>query len=103
MYRFAMIVYYVLSAPISILFILNSKSIHPSYRMSCLKKIKLGFKMFIDKIRIPTATSYKSHLAMALKILETPPKYPGALLSVGRGRVVQLLIYHWSVESWEEN
>jgi O-methyltransferase len=75
--------YYVVSVPISILFILNSKCIHPSYRMSFLKKFGLGLRMFFNTLRIQTATSYKSHLAMALKILETPPDVPGDVVECG--------------------
>jgi len=83
MTRFLMKAYYVLTVPISILFILSSKSIHPSYRMSLLKKFQLGFRMFFNKHRIQTGTSYKSHLAMALKILETPPEILGYIIECG--------------------
>lgn len=83
MSRLLMKIYYVLSVPISIFFILNSRSIHKAYRISTFKKFKLGFKMFLNTIRIPTATSYKSHLAMALKILETPPDILGDIVECG--------------------
>ncbi len=76
-------IYYVLSMPISIAFILNSNSIHRSYRMSTFRKFKLGFRMFLNTIRIPTATSYKAHLAMALKIFETPPDVEGDIIECG--------------------
>jgi len=76
-------VYGLLSVPVSIFFILNSKSIHESYRMSAFRKLKLGLRMFLNTRRIPTATSYKSHLAMALKILETPPDAPGDVIECG--------------------
>lgn len=77
------IYYYVLQMPISIVIILNSKSIHKSYRMSLFRKFKLGFKMFLNNMRIPTGTSYKAHLAMALKILETPPDVLGDIIECG--------------------
>ena len=80
MYRFILKVYYVLTVPIAIYFILNSKSIHPEYKLSFFKKYSLGLKMFLNKFRIPTGTSYKSHLAMALKILETSPEVKGGTL-----------------------
>lgn len=83
MSRFFMKAYYVLSVPISILFILNSKCIHPSYKMSLFRSVQLGFKMFLNTIRIPTGTSYKSHLAMTLKILETPPEVSGDVIECG--------------------
>lgn len=83
MYRFILKVYYVLTVPISIFFILNSTAIHPAYKITFFKKYVLGFRMFINKLRVPTGTSYKSHLAMALKILETPPDVVGDIVECG--------------------
>lgn len=83
MSRFLVKAYYVLSVPISVLFILNSKRIHPSYRMSWMRRFRLGFRMFFNTLRIRTGTSYKSHLAMALKILETPPEVQGDIVECG--------------------
>ncbi len=83
MYRFILKTYYALTVPISIFFILNSALIHPDYKLSFFKKYRLGFRMFLNKMRIPTGTSYKSHLAMALKILETPPNEPGDVVECG--------------------
>jgi hypothetical protein len=73
----------VLSVPISIVFVLSSKTIHKAYKMTLFKKFKLGFKMFYNSIRIPTGTSYKAHLAMALKILKTPPEIKGDVTECG--------------------
>ncbi len=75
--------YYILSVPISIFFILNSYRIHPAYRMNWLRKFSLGLRMFWNSLLIPTASSYKAHLAMALKILETPPEIPGVIVECG--------------------
>lgn len=83
MYRFILKVYYVLTVPIAIYFILNSKLIHPAYKLGFFRKYSLGLKMAFNKLRIPTGTSYKSHLAMALKILETPPDVAGAIVECG--------------------
>ena len=81
--RFFVKVHYVLTVPIAVVFILNSKRIHSSYNMTLFKKLRLGFKMFWNTTRIQTGTSYKSHLAMALKILETPPDVPGDIVECG--------------------
>ena len=81
--RLIMRAHLVLTVPISIWFIMNSSTIHPSYKMTFYKKFKLGFKMFLNKLRIPMGTSYKAHLAMALKILETPPDVPGDVIECG--------------------
>jgi O-methyltransferase len=83
MYRFLLKVHYVLTAPISILFILNSRAIHPAYRMNTWRKLCLGMRMFLNTIRVRTGTSYKTHLVMALKILETPPDVAGDIVECG--------------------
>src|SRR5437867_12051249 len=83
MYRLLLTLHYILTAPISIFFILASRSIHPAYRLSWLGKFRLGFTMALNKLRIPTGTSYKAHLAMALKILETPPEVEGDIVECG--------------------
>lgn len=84
--RFATVVmkaYYLLTVPISIAFILSSSRIHPSYRMSFFRKMRLGLRMFRNKHAIPTGTSFKTHLAIALKILEAPPDQPGSVVECG--------------------
>lgn len=83
MYRFILKVYYVLTVPIAIFFILNSAEIHPDYKLGFFKKYSLGLRMFLNKFRVQTGTSYKSHLAMALKILETPPDVIGDIVECG--------------------
>jgi hypothetical protein len=83
MYRFLLRAHYVLTVPTSIFFILSSSSIHPKYRMTVGRKLALGFRMFLNSVRIRTGTSYKTHLAMALKILETPPEIVGDVIECG--------------------
>lgn len=83
MSRFLMKVYYVLTVPIAIYFILDSKKIHSAYKLNFFKKYRLGIEMFRNKLRVETGTSYKSHLAMALKIFETPPEVEGAIMECG--------------------
>ncbi len=83
MYRWILKLYYVLTVPISIFFILNSTEIHPAYKLTFFKKYALGFKMFFNKLRIKTGTSYKAHLAMALMVLETPPDVVGDIIECG--------------------
>ena len=75
--------YYVLSVPVSIFFILNSQKIHKQYAMSVWRKFTLGLRMFLNTVRIQTSTSYKAHLAMTLKLLETPPDVPGDVVECG--------------------
>ncbi len=82
MLRLFMKAYYVLSVPISILFILSSKNIHKKYKMTLFKKFRLGLKMFCNNLHV-RGTSYKAHLAMALKILETQPDIVGDVIECG--------------------
>jgi O-methyltransferase len=76
-------VYRALSIPFGIYVILNSKKIHQAYGMSLYKKFNLGLKMFLNCRRITTASPYVVHLAMALKILETPPDLKGDVIECG--------------------
>jgi Macrocin-O-methyltransferase (TylF) len=76
-------VYYVLTMPFSIMSILNSRRIHPAYRLTWWKKLRLGVRFFLNGIRIQTGTTYKTHLAMALKLFETPPEIAGDVIECG--------------------
>jgi len=81
--RFLIKVYLFISVPIAILIILNSNNIHKSYNFNLRKKIILGFRMFFNTVFIETCTSYKSHLVMALKILETSNEVVGDIVECG--------------------
>ena len=83
MYRFILKIYYVITVPVAIFFILNSSAIHPAYKLGFFRKQWLGWRMFLNKLRVNTGTSYKAHLAMALKIFETPPNVAGYVLECG--------------------
>lgn len=80
---FLLKLHYLLSVPVSILFILSSKRIHPGYQMSLWRRFSLGWRMFRNSLRVPTATSYKAHLVMALKLLELAPDVPGCVVECG--------------------
>jgi len=76
-------VWYVINLPFAIALILGSSRIHPAYRVGWFRRVGLGLMMFWNKLRIPTGTSYKAHLAMALKILELPPDLEGDVVECG--------------------
>lgn len=76
-------VYYVLTMPFSIMSILNSRRIHPAYKITWWKKLSLGLTFFLNGLRILTGTTYKTHLAMALKLFEMPPEESGDVLECG--------------------
>ena len=76
-------IYFVLTLPFSILAILNSRRIHPAYKITWWKKLRLGTTFFLNGIRIQSGTPYKTHLAMALKLFETPPEVAGDVIECG--------------------
>jgi len=75
--------YVLLTSFISILVILNSKKIHKSYKMNFFKKLKLGYKMLLNNLRIESGSIYTVHIAMALKLLETQPELSGDVIECG--------------------
>lgn len=81
--RAVLILYIALTAPFAIFAILSSRRIHPAYRIGPLRKLWLGCRMMINTARISTATSFKSHLAMGLKILEASPGQRGLIVECG--------------------
>jgi macrocin-O-methyltransferase TylF-like protien len=83
MMRFVIRAHLVFTAPFAILAIMTSESIHPHYRMGWWRRIALGLRMFRNTLRIRTGTSYKTHLVMALKLLETPPDVAGDVVECG--------------------
>jgi hypothetical protein len=74
------------SVPIATFYLLNNDRLHPSYNMTWWKRLKLGYRMYRNTSRIPTATNFKAHLAMAMMLLETPPDEPGVVVECGSYR-----------------
>lgn len=83
MARHLLKLYVAVTALPAMLFILSSKTIHPSYRFTLWRKLWLGLRMLRNWVRIETGTSFKAHLAMALKLLETPPEDNGIVIECG--------------------
>lgn len=75
--------YYLLTIPVSLVFLLHSRKIHPSYRLSWPRRILFGLRAVRNKHRILTANSYKPVLVMALKLFEMSPDVPGVVVECG--------------------
>jgi O-methyltransferase len=75
--------YHMLSMVFVSAWLLDSRRIHPAYRMTWWKKLKLAFRMCKNALRIRTGTSYKAHMAMAAKLLEIPPEVEGVVVECG--------------------
>lgn len=80
---FLMKLYYLVTIPVSLVFLLHSARIHPAYQMSWPKRIAFGIRVVLNKHRIPTGTSYKTALVMALKLFELPPDIRGVVVECG--------------------
>src|SRR5437660_187565 len=75
--------YQFISVPISVWFILDSADIRHEYRMNWVRRLALGLRMAANTLLVPTATSYKAHLVMALKLLEMPSGLAGDVVECG--------------------
>jgi O-methyltransferase len=75
--------YATLSYPITALLLLMSRRIHPDYAMSWPRKARLAWRMWRTTRAVATGTSPKAHLAMAVKLLETPPEVEGVVVECG--------------------
>ena len=69
--------------PLTVMALMHSRRMHPAYGMTWVKKFKLAWAMYRNSFRMFTATSWKAHLAMAVKLLETPPEVQGAVVECG--------------------
>jgi O-methyltransferase len=75
--------YHALSVPLAAAMLLDDRYMHPAYKMTRAKKLELALRLYRNTRRIETGTSYKAHLAMAAKLLETPPDVPGVVVECG--------------------
>jgi O-methyltransferase len=69
--------------PSTIFYLLFDPRIHPAYRLTWPRKIRLAYRMWRTTREVFTGTSYKAHLAMAVKLLEIPPEVEGAVVECG--------------------
>lgn len=75
--------YHVASIPLLATFALDKKYLHPSYRMTWWRRVKLVHRLWRNTRRIQTGVSYKAHVAMAAKLLQMPPDQPGIIVECG--------------------
>jgi hypothetical protein len=71
------------TAPAAVYFILYSPRIHPSYGMTLWRKALLAWRMRRTVRKVVTGSSWRAHLAMAVKLLEIPPDVEGAVVECG--------------------
>jgi O-methyltransferase len=83
MARLLMKLYYLVSIPVSLGFLLHSRKIHPAYGLSWWKRLAFGIRAVRNKHSIPTGGSYKTAIVMAMKLFELPPELPGVVVECG--------------------
>jgi O-methyltransferase len=72
-----------LTLPSTVIALGFNDRIHPSYRLGWRRKFGLAWRMYRNTRRVFTGTSYKAHLAMAVKLLEIPPDVEGEVVECG--------------------
>jgi len=73
----------VLTMPITVWFLGENRNIHKDYEMTWMKLFRLTWRMYRNTTRVFTGTSYRSHLAMLIKLLEIPPTTGGVVVECG--------------------
>jgi hypothetical protein len=77
------IVWELVTLPVTVAALFFNRRIHPAYRMTWRRSLKLGWEMYRNCSRTMTATSYKAHLLMAAKLLQIPPDTDGVVVECG--------------------
>lgn len=72
-----------ISLPITVLSLFYHRRQHPDYHVKFRQKLALARKMYRNSRHIPTGTTYKAHLAITAKLLETPPTTKGVVVECG--------------------
>ena len=75
--------HHVISLPGLTFALFQNPRIHPAYRMTWRRKLALALRMYRNTQQVFTGTSYKAHLAMAVKLLEIPPEIEGDVVECG--------------------
>jgi hypothetical protein len=69
--------------PTTVLYLFLDPRIDPSYGLSWAGRMSLAWRMLRTVRHVDTATSYKAHLAIAVKLLEIPREVEGAVVECG--------------------
>src|SRR5690625_1305760 len=82
-YRRLRWLYDFLTMPVALVFLTNSLKVDPVYNMNWSKRIRLGFRFWCNTQKMISGTSWRAHLAMAMKLLETPASLEGDVVECG--------------------
>jgi O-methyltransferase len=76
-------VLHVMSIPLLALVTLDRRTLHPAYGMTLWRRLRLVIRLYRNTRVIETGISYKAHVAMAAKLLSTPPDVGGVVVECG--------------------
>lgn len=71
------------SLPLAVILMFAGRPIPAAYGMTWSRRFRLALRMYRNTREIDTKTSYKAHLAMAVKLLEIPPEVTGDVVECG--------------------
>jgi O-methyltransferase len=69
--------------PTTVLYLFLDPRIDPAYGLTWAGKLRLAWRMLRTTRAVNTATSYKAHLAIAVKLLEVPHDTDGVVVECG--------------------
>jgi len=72
-----------LTLPTTVLYLFLDPRIDPAYGLTWMGTLRLAARMLRTTRGVNTATSYKAHLAMAVKLLEVPHDIEGVVVECG--------------------
>ena len=81
--RWFILIHDLVTLPITTAALFYNPKIHPAYRMNWWRSFRLAWRMYWNCTKIETATSFKAHLAMGMKLLEMPPEREGVVVECG--------------------
>ena len=71
------------SLPATVYFLFSEAPPHPAYGVGWAARLRLAVRMRRTTRRVHTGTSYKAHLAIAVKLLQIPPDVDGVVVECG--------------------
>ena len=66
-----------MTAPLAMLYLTYSTKVQPEYGMTWFKRMKLGFRFWRNHSKMRSGTSWRAHLVIAMRLLETPRSVAG--------------------------
>ena len=69
--------------PLTVWFLFYNHNIHKGYNATWWRLFKLAYRLRRNTKKIQSGSSYRAHLAMMAKLLETPPDVAGVVVECG--------------------